>query len=62
MMHWGNLDTGSMVNIAYSGVLSTFPHLHQYWEDFQHAVKGVGDRLTKVTGKLVGVPISLGME
>ncbi len=62
MMHWGNVDTGSMVNIVYSGVLRTFPHLHQYWEDFEHVVKGVGDRLTKVTGKVVGVPVSLGME
>ena len=25
-------------------------------------VKGIRDKLTKVTGKLVGVPISLGME
>ena len=62
MLHWGNVDTGSMVNIVYSGVLRTFPHLHQYLEEFEHVVKGVGDKLTKVTGKLVGVPISLGME
>ncbi len=62
MIHWGNVDTGSMVNIAYSGVLRTFPQLHQYWEEFTHVVKGVGDKLTKVMGKLVGVPISLGME
>lgn len=62
MLHWGNVDTGSMVNIVYSGVLRTFPHLHQYHEAFDYVVKGVGDNLTKVTGKLVGVPISLGME
>ena len=62
MLHWGNVDTGSMVNIVYSGVLRTFPHLHQYHQEFEHVVKGVGDNLTKVTGKLVGVPISLVME
>ena len=62
MLHWGNVDTGSMVNIVYSGVLRTFPHLHQYHKDFEQVVKGVGDNLTRVTGKLVGVPISLGME
>ncbi len=62
MLHWGNVDTGSMVNIVYSGVLRAFPHLHQYHQPFEHVVKGVADKLTKVTGKLVGVPISLGME
>ena len=62
MMHWGNVDTGSMVNIVYSGVLRNFPHLHQYHKKFEHVVKGVGDNLTKVVGKLVNVPISLGME
>ena len=62
MMHWGNVDTGSMVNIVYSGVLRNFPHLHQYHQKFEHVVKGVGDNLTKVVGKLVNVPISLGME
>ncbi len=51
-----------MVNIVYSGVLHAFPHLHQYHQPFEHVVKGVADKLTKVTGKLVGVPISLGME
>ena len=62
MLHWGNVDTGSMVNIVYSGVLDAFPHLHQYHKKFEHVVKGVGDRITKVVGKLVDVPISLGME
>ena len=62
MLHWGNVDTGSMVNIVYSGVLDTFPHLNQYHKKFEHVVKGVGDRVTRVIGKLVDVPISLGME
>jgi hypothetical protein len=28
MVHWGNVDTGSMVNIMYSGVLNAFPELN----------------------------------
>ena len=62
MLYWGNVDTGSMVNIVYSGVLKAFPQLLCYHEEFDHVVKGVGDNLTKVVGKLVGVPIRLGIE
>ena len=29
-VHWGNVDTGSMVNIVYSGVLNTHPGLEEY--------------------------------
>lgn len=29
-VHWGNVDTGSMVNIMYSGVLAAFPELEKY--------------------------------
>ena len=41
--HWANVDTGSMVNIMYSGVLKAFPHLKQYSQPFEHVVKGVGN-------------------
>jgi hypothetical protein len=30
LVHWGNVDTGSMVNILYSGVLTGFPELTKY--------------------------------
>ena len=30
VVHWGNVDTGAMVNIVYSGVLDTFPGLREY--------------------------------
>lgn len=30
VVHWGNVDTGSMVNIMYSGVLAAFPELKKY--------------------------------
>ena len=29
-VHWGNVDTGSMVNIVYSGMLSSHPGLGEY--------------------------------
>ena len=61
-VHWGNVDTGSMVNIMYSGVLSAFPELERYKRAFQHSVKGVGDKVTKVICKLDNVPVSMGAE
>ena len=33
-VHWGNVDTGSMVNILYSGVLQGFPELEQFKKAF----------------------------
>ncbi len=33
-VHWGNVDTGSMVNIMYSGVLTAFPELAPYRREF----------------------------
>ena len=62
VVHWGNVDTGAMVNIVYSGVVDTHPDLAKYKTDFTHVVKGVGDRTTKVVYKLVGVPISVGSK
>lgn len=61
-LHWGNVDTGSMVNIIYSGVLSAFPALLQYKHPFTHIVKGVGGKTSTVTCKLVDVPLSIGRE
>ena len=62
VIHWGNVDTGSMVNIVYSGVVDTHVGLAQYKQEFTHVVRGVGDKTTKVVYKLVGVPISVGRE
>jgi hypothetical protein len=60
MLHWGNVDTGSMVNIVYSGVLTRHPSFLAYHQPYHHMVRGVGNNPVAVTGKLVGVPISLG--
>jgi hypothetical protein len=60
MLHWGNVDTGSMVNIVYSGVLIRHPSFLAYHQLYQHTVRGVGNTHVAVTGKIVGVPISLG--
>ena len=60
VIHYGNVDTGSMVNVMYSGVLLAHPELEQYKQDFNHVITGVGDKVTKVVCKLVSVPISLG--
>jgi hypothetical protein len=62
MVHWGNVDTGSMVNIMYQGVLEAFPELHKFKRDFQHVVQGVGNKETKVVCKLIGVPVSVGAD
>ena len=40
--HWANVDTGSMVNIIYEGIVEAFPYLQQYRQPFQHVVVGVG--------------------
>lgn len=42
MLHWGNVDTGAMVNLVYHGVLSAFPELTRYRHEFNHVVQGVG--------------------
>ncbi len=62
LTHWGNVDTGSMVNIVYEGVVHAFPYLKSYWEDTKMTVEGVGGKYTQVVGKLVDVPISLGLR
>lgn len=62
VIHYGNADTGSMVNVLYSGVLSANQGLEQYRADFQHMIRGVGEKITKVICKLVDVPVSLGYD
>lgn len=49
-----------MINIVYSGVLGVFPELNKFFEDFQHQVTGVGNKVTKIVGKLTNVPLKLG--
>lgn len=58
--HWIQVDSGSMINIVYSGVLGVFPELNNFFEDFQHQVTGVGNKVTKIVGKLTNVPLKLG--
>jgi hypothetical protein len=62
IVHWGNVDTGSMVNIMYSGVLAGFPELNKFKQDFRHEVKGVGNKTTQVVCKLENVPVSVGAD
>lgn len=58
--HWGNVDSGSMVNICYSGVLTAYPWLRKYSQEFRHVVKGVGENVSRVLCKLADVPLCLG--
>ena len=51
-----------MVNILYSGVLQGFPELEKFKMNFQHEVKGVGNKTTKVVCKLANVPVSIGSD
>lgn len=51
-IHWGNVDSGSMVNICYSGVLTAYPWLRKYSQEFRHVVKGVGENVSRVLCKL----------
>lgn len=62
VIHYGNVDTGSMVNVMYSGMLDANPDLSQYKTEFRHVITGVGDKVTNVVCKLINVPVSLGMD
>lgn len=62
LVHYGNVDTGSMVNVMYSGVLTANPALLEYKQEFTHVICGVGDKITRVICKLVDVPLSLGKK
>ena len=46
--------------MIYEGVAPAFKDLAPYWRPFTHRVKGIGGQVSKVVGKLVGVPVSLG--
>lgn len=59
-VHWGNVDTGAMVNVVYEGVVRVFKELDRYLQPFHHEIIGVGGKRTKIVGKLVNVPIRLG--
>jgi hypothetical protein len=61
-IHYGNVDTGAMVNVVYEGVVRVFEGLNQYWEKFTHVLYGVGGRQTKIVGKLKDIPIILGKD
>ena len=51
-----------MVNIVYKGVVDKWPFLKYYWRSTQLTVEGVGGKRSQVVGKLVDVPISLGLR
>lgn len=44
----------------YSDVLLAFPDLYRFFEKKESTVYGVGDKVTKVLGMLVNVPLHLG--
>ena len=58
--HWGNVDTGAMVNVVYLGVTKAFTELQAYWVDFNHALTGVGGKRTRIVAKLEDVPLCVG--
>ena len=43
-VHWGNVDTGAMVNVVYLGVTRVFHSLQQYWVEYNHVLYGVGGK------------------
>jgi hypothetical protein len=51
-VHWGNVDTGAMVNVVYEGVIRVFKSLQSYMVDFHHEITGVGGKKTRVICKL----------
>lgn len=59
-VHWGNVDTGAMVNVVYMGVVRVFKELQRYIMKFEHELTGVGGKKTKIIAKLCDVPIVLG--
>lgn len=61
-VHWAHVDTGSMVNLVYSGVVELFGELQQYQHPFCHVVYGIGGGVQRIIGKLVGVPLSIGSD
>jgi hypothetical protein len=59
-IHWGNVDTGAMVNVVYLGVTRVFKTLQQYWENYDHVLYGVGGKQTKIVAMLKDVPLRMG--
>ena len=59
-IHWGNVDTGAMVNVVYLGVTRVFKTLQQYWVKYDHVLYGVGGKQTKIVAMLKDVPIRMG--
>lgn len=59
-IHWGNVDTGAMVNVVYLGVTRVFKTLQQYWVTYDHVLYGVGGKQTKIVAMLKDVPIHMG--
>lgn len=59
-VHWGNVDTGAMVNVVYLGVTRVFQHLQTYWVKYNHVLYGVGGKQTKIVAMLKDVPIYVG--
>jgi len=59
-VHWGNVDTGAMVNVVYLGVTRVFQYLQKYWVEYNHVLYGVGGKQTRIVAMLKDVPVILG--
>ena len=59
-VHWGNVDTGAMVNLVYLGVTRVFKYLKKYWVEYNHVLFGVGGKQTRIVAILKDVPVTLG--
>ena len=61
-IHWGNVDTGAMVNVVYLGVTRVFKYLQKYWVAYNHVLYGVGGKQTRIVAMLKDVPVILGND
>ena len=59
-VHWGNVDTGAMVNVVYLGVTRVFQYLQKYWVNYKHVLYGVGGKHTRIVAMLKDVPVIFG--
>jgi hypothetical protein len=59
-VHWGNVDTGAMVNVVYLGVTRVFQYLQKYWIKYEHVLYGVGGKRTRIVAMLKDVPVIFG--
>jgi len=62
VVHWGNVDTGAMVNVVYLGVTRVFQYLQKFWVKYEHVLYGVGGKRTNIVAMLKDVPLHIGTD